>query len=289
MAKDVGRPRFGRTPSPLPAASNERSNQAADVAQQTDSPEKKLRSAAAKQARRLESKRLSQLNDEDLRRELRGMSPTKRAQVLKDLPSTQRMLLLGSSAVHGAIHDTGPTFEPDWGSLPLKRGYNPTDAWAMAVAAKRAYEPFSADGKAENTQSVKDLIRAGYQVKLLGSSSSTTQGFVATKGDKAIVAFRGTEPGNFDDYATDADFTQVPGYGGAVHAGFDKGLDQVWGDLKAGLASAQSNLKPPGQKLSVHLTGHSLGAALATLAASRIQDELSGVASVNGVYTFGSP
>jgi hypothetical protein len=71
-----------------------------------------------------------------------------------------------------------------------------------------------------------------------------------------------------------------------VHTGFNAGLDEVWPQLKDTLAKAQSAL-PEGKKLDVHLTGHSLGAALATLAAERISEQ--GIANVGSVYTFGSP
>jgi pimeloyl-ACP methyl ester carboxylesterase len=64
--------------------------------------------------------------------------------------------------------------------------------------------------------------------------------------------------------------------GGKVHRGFRKALDEVWEELHAYLAQ----LKRGGRR--IWMTGHSLGAALATLAA-----DLHG--EVQGLYTFGSP
>jgi len=92
-----------------------------------------------------------------------------------------------------------------------------------------------------------------------------------------VVAFRGTDAKDISDVAYDTDFKLEPWTKGSklgnVHAGFDHALDQV--------------LPPLGPALQVignHrmlFTGHSLGAALATL--------LAGVCKPDGLYTFGSP
>jgi hypothetical protein len=76
---------------------------------------------------------------------------------------------------------------------------------------------------------------------------------------------------------TNADFwlTDWP-KGGKVHRGFKTALDEVWGDLFPHLAALQR------RGCKIWMTGHSLGAALATLAADRFGE-------AQGVYTFGSP
>jgi pimeloyl-ACP methyl ester carboxylesterase len=53
-------------------------------------------------------------------------------------------------------------------------------------------------------------------------------------------------------------------------------LDDVWDELLPEIEKLQA------QGLKIWITGHSLGAALATLAADRLQ-------AVHGLYTFGSP
>jgi hypothetical protein len=63
-----------------------------------------------------------------------------------------------------------------------------------------------------------------------------------------------------------------------MHAGFESALRVVWPALQVALAGAS-----PGGRLL--FTGHSLGAAIAVLAARRA----SAVAAVDGVYTFGMP
>src|SRR5262249_42322598 len=67
-----------------------------------------------------------------------------------------------------------------------------------------------------------------------------------------------------------------------IHAGFLAALDAVWVPLKA-LLQRQAYEKP------IFLTGHSLGGALAALAAHRMkQDSTLGV-TASGVYTYGMP
>jgi hypothetical protein len=83
---------------------------------------------------------------------------------------------------------------------------------------------------------------------------------------------------NQSDLRTDGHFFfQAAKAGGRVHSGFADAFAQISECLDAILA-----LRTPNQKL--WLTGHSLGGALATLAAAHIGSE-----AIHGLYTFGSP
>jgi triacylglycerol lipase len=108
-----------------------------------------------------------------------------------------------------------------------------------------------------------------------------TQGFVASNSDMILVAFRGTEPKKLLDWMTDADIALTDFLGGKVHAGFLRALENIWDDLTSAIAALQTNSQ------SVWITGHSLGAALATLAAARFR--LQFAKPVYGIYTYGSP
>lgn len=92
-----------------------------------------------------------------------------------------------------------------------------------------------------------------------------------------VVVFRGTDADDPTDIGTDADLLLKPwGRGGSVHTGFANDLDTI----APGLDDAVQSLGVP-----VLFTGHSLGAALATLAASVFKPTLNSTA----LYTFGSP
>ncbi len=106
-----------------------------------------------------------------------------------------------------------------------------------------------------------------------------TQGFVSGNDDFVLVVFRGTEVQEMKDIITDIDFILVrSNQGGSAHQGFLKALNAVWEKVEARV----KQLKGDTEAKPVFFTGHSLGAALATLAADRY-------GNARGLYTFGSP
>ncbi len=105
----------------------------------------------------------------------------------------------------------------------------------------------------------------------------STGGFVARNHDTTFVVFQGTDPLLLANWVSDFNF--LPTALG-IHQGFDKALDVVWDDVTGALKQSQ-----PTSHLLV--TGHSLGAALAALCASRVADER-GIVS-DAVYAFGMP
>lgn len=110
-----------------------------------------------------------------------------------------------------------------------------------------------------------------------GKSPHDTQCFVAHHEHFIVVAFRGTEPGSPKDLVTDLRFDLVEsGQGGKVHRGFREGLDDIWEPLSMYLQTIRQSDQ------TVWMTGHSLGGALATLAADRF-------GNVRGLYTYGCP
>ncbi len=121
------------------------------------------------------------------------------------------------------------------------------------------------------------LARAGLQQRafFLSRETDTQALLVETQSPPffAALAFRGTEQ-KIKDFATDLEMGTQPMKGDrmCVHEGFQSAIDSVWEEI----AESLSRLTCP-----VFYTGHSLGAALATLAAGR--------RAPNAVYTFGSP
>ena len=173
--------------------------------------------------------------------------------------------------------------------------------------ARNAENPFRHDSKrfelvnawwlcesATLSYSDPDFVRQTFRDKTVlqsvrdFSTGGGTQCFVASNDDFALVAFRGTETSPrrgarpdfrevFADIRTDADvMPSAAGPGANVHHGFSAAVDEVWEG--AGLKDFVSNLP----SRTIWFTGHSLGAALATLAAVRSE-------RLDGLYTFGSP
>ena len=121
-------------------------------------------------------------------------------------------------------------------------------------------------------------------------SGYSTQCYVAAARDLAVVAFRGTECGLgrgpealaqfIADLSVDLDFRWVDAQGGGrIHRGFRDALDEIWPELHSCLQGLRA------RGCALWITGHSLGGALALLAADRLWDTY----GVQGVYTFGAP
>lgn len=111
----------------------------------------------------------------------------------------------------------------------------------------------------------------------LGSTQAAL--FTRTKPDCGVLVFRGTL--GFADIITDAQFV-LAGWlpnAGKVHTGFRDALEKVWSKIETRLADFPH---------PVFYTGHSLGAALATLAAARVLVE-GRLPKPAALYTFGSP
>lgn len=124
----------------------------------------------------------------------------------------------------------------------------------------------------------RNLVKAGL-TQVAYFEKKGTECFIADNDVFAVVSFRGTEVGALDDLMTDAmmTFVNCP-TGGKTHWGFTRALDLVY----VRVARYLDKLREKTPDIAIYMTGHSLGAALATLAATRYAHE-------QAVYTYGSP
>jgi len=154
-------------------------------------------------------------------------------------------------------------------------GFDRANAWWLVELSMLAYIPELRFKRA-------CLQRVGFtDLRVFESSHTGAQCMVAHNDTVVLVIFRGTELGSGRDLLTDANFLwghEVAG--GRVHRGFKQALDSIWRPLNG-------YLERVGPSRALWLAGHSLGGALATLAASRLAGGGAGV--VQGLMTFGSP
>lgn len=89
-----------------------------------------------------------------------------------------------------------------------------------------------------------------------------------------VLSFRGTEVTEKSDIFADLEAGKnIESCGGKVHVGFKGEINKLWPSIEKSIAKIDK----------LYVTGHSLGAAMATIASSRIQSK------VKALITFGSP
>jgi Lipase (class 3) len=154
------------------------------------------------------------------------------------------------------------------------------DAALCAELSRLAYCQIDNNFAFNQAKITTELARVGFTAAGFFETQRSKQNggthcFVALRNDQqlAAVAFRGTDKNDPSDLADDGNALKIPWErGGKVHAGFAGALAEVRADLEQALQ------RIPGRML---FTGHSLGAALATL--------LAGIRTPDALYTFGSP
>ena len=159
------------------------------------------------------------------------------------------------------------------------RAYSPANAYWLAELSRLIYRHDIEEEEAIPPQPSRSsfLAKAGLrQLAFFNSRTMGTQAFLVQSESPerfAALVFRGTEQ-DARDFLRDLEILpmRVASNDVRVHEGFERALDAVWPDISHEL----EKLDYP-----VFYAGHSLGAALATLAASR--------RSPHAVYAFGSP
>lgn len=166
------------------------------------------------------------------------------------------------------------------------QGYHPNNAVWLAAASNLAYE---------DEKTIQTVVRQwGFdRFRFLHATEHNdenglpmpvdTQGYVCRSEKALLIAFRGTELTQIKDWFTDliAIAVTAPSGVGKIHKGFAAGLAAVWPQIEQALEEHYDGQVP------IWITGHSLGGALATLAANQLR--FNARMPVQGLYTFGQP
>jgi hypothetical protein len=175
-------------------------------------------------------------------------------------------------------------YSPWKGGNYFSNGSFDSEAALCAEMSRLAYCR-AATGLAFEQKTIRDVVaKVGFAISGFFESAGAlqaggTHAFLAVrnggqeKATLAVLAFRGTDSDDPTDFGDDADLILKQWKkGGRVHSGFATALEQVWAQIEPVLGKAQAR---------TIFTGHSLGAALATLATS--------LYTPDALYTFGSP
>ncbi len=146
--------------------------------------------------------------------------------------------------------------------------FSASNAYWLAWCSRLAYY---------NRDKIQDDLAKENMRLVVFFDEDNTQAFVCADADKMIIAVRGTD--GLADAMTDINVDLVDGVGGQVHEGFNTSASRLWKTI-------MSVVRHRGSR-SLFITGHSLGAGIATILTARLvqqKDE-----PVNGLYTFGQP
>ena len=195
-----------------------------------------------------------------------------------------------------------------------RKAYSDRTAWLMACLSELAYQPFGmidAEAKERLLQEKLGALLKEETKEALGNIISAiskrdedatkqlinelsdynitieqtydhegTQALLVSTDNFLALVFRGTEANCFKDIKSDLKAIKTHcATGGEIHSGFKDAFDIVEANIQNDLNKEKYASKP------LYITGHSLGGALATVAAKRLNHQ-GGIAAC---YTFGSP
>jgi triacylglycerol lipase len=129
------------------------------------------------------------------------------------------------------------------------------------------------------THKLRALDMPHHKFKLI--SKDNAQAYIIWTDSEVIIAWRGTEPGEYKDVMADLKFRKKTSkFGGNVHRGFKGYVDKIYNEVE------KEVLKLIDKKwCNIYVTGHSLGGASALICTNRLEEKF----HVRGCYTYGSP
>jgi Lipase (class 3) len=222
-------------------------------------------------------------------RGLLGGGPVKRLRVAYvALSMTVMVAHVGCSSARSVEADTSSALENpplvfDVGSEAETQAFDRVNAYGLMRLSALAYDPPGL--RAALGQRGIDVDAGAFQT--FADSGTGTFAFYVEAQGAAFLVFRGTDPGDWTNWADDLDYAQTPEVVGNAHLGFDLAAMALYDHGLADYLKARNEANP-GNPL--YIAGHSLGAAMATIVtAHALLDPGYGGASVTALYTFASP
>jgi hypothetical protein len=159
-------------------------------------------------------------------------------------------------------------------NAPIKRAaYSDRTSWIMSQCSELAYVE-------DSVLLRKDLVEGDFTLlKTFVYKPKDMNAYLAlsTKHKLAVLAFKGTKPSEWPTVQVDLDFKYYHTKNGVFHKGFYEAFKAMEKPINRALGSVRD--------LPIYITGHSLGGALATVAAMNLTE----TDRVAACYTFGAP
>ncbi len=165
---------------------------------------------------------------------------------------------------------------------PYKTSLSKINATTMAQLANLVYQKKSDTDQTPDQEEIINKLRDidSEYLSVYGFDKNSAQAMVVSHKDFIGIAFRGTN--EINDWLDNLNAFPEIALFGKFHRGFYRSVEDLWSDIKSHVEKIRQDLG----KKPVFITGHSLGGAMASVAAAKYihKDE-----PFTSVYTFGQP
>ncbi len=164
---------------------------------------------------------------------------------------------------------------------PYKTGLDEGNAYWMARLSQEVYLKRSEEDQHPDEDLILQNLRQEDEhfLSVTGFDNNSAQAALVEHDDYLCMTFRGTN--ELEDWLDNINAFATQEMFGEFHRGFWNSVEDVWKPLDARYRELQQARKRP-----LFITGHSLGGAMATIAAAKYLHEDKPFTSV---YTFGQP
>ena len=156
--------------------------------------------------------------------------------------------------------------------LPLSQQTLQTQSYILSLCSKYAY--------LDEIEGIKKFCELNFAAELIDYNES--QIYILNNGSELVIVCRGTEPTEFKDIQADLQLKMTSALigNGKVHEGFQKSVFNIWQTLSKRLRYNKTK--------TLYCTGHSLGAAMATIIAYYLQNDPD-MPTPKAIFSYGSP